>query len=100
MLELFGRERARLVEDRLAGPDLPDVVQLPAQPDLLQRITREPENRRRLYGVPTDAGRMAAGVGILGFERLDQHLHAVDQRLFVAPIQLAHPALEILLIES
>jgi hypothetical protein len=43
---------------------------------------------------------MAAGVGVLGLERMHQHLHAVDQRLLVEPIELPDAALEVLLVEA
>ena len=40
LAELLVGERAGLVQDRLAGADLPDVVQLSAQPDPVQRCAR------------------------------------------------------------
>jgi hypothetical protein len=42
LVELLLGERAGLVQDRLAGADLPDVVQLPAKPDSLQRCPANP----------------------------------------------------------
>jgi hypothetical protein len=100
LLELGRRERPRLVEDVLAGPDLPDVVQLPAEPDLLEPFSGVAELDGGLDGVARHPGGVAAGVGVLGLERVHQHLHAVDERLLVAPVELPHPALEVLLVES
>ena len=79
MLELVGTERTWLVEHRFARPDLPDVMQLPTESDLLETIAGETELNRGLDRVPRDPGRVAAGVGILGFQCMDEHLHAVDQ---------------------
>ena len=58
------------------------------------------ELRRRLHRVAAHPGGVTAGVGILGFERVHQHLHAVDERLLVAAVELPHPALEVLLVKA
>ena len=99
VLELLGRERPRLVEHVFAGPDLPDVVQLAAEPDLLQALAGVAELHRRLHRVAAHPRRVAAGVGVLGLERVHQRLDAVDQGLLVAPVELPDAALEVLLVE-
>ena len=43
VLELVLGQRAGLVQDVFPGPDLPDVVQLPAQANVLQRLVGEAE---------------------------------------------------------
>jgi len=40
-----------------------------------------------------------AGVRVLGLQRVDQHLHAIDERLLVEAVEVPHPALEMLLVK-
>ena len=100
VLEFLGGQRPRLVQDRLAGADLADVVQLGAKPDVLQQLADVAELNRGLHRVPADPGGVAAGVGVLRLQRVHQGLHPVDQRFLVAAVQLPDAGLEILLIES
>ena len=50
-LEFLRGQRARLVQHRLAGADLADVVQLAAEPDVLQPVAGVAELHRRLHRV-------------------------------------------------
>ena len=51
LLELGLRQHLGLVQQLIPGPDLPDVVQLTTQPDLLKQVAGHPQLHRRLGGV-------------------------------------------------
>ena len=59
LAELFRREQSGLVQDRLARPDLPDVVQLSAEPNAVQALSDEAQLFRGPHGIPADPDRVA-----------------------------------------
>ena len=76
------RELAGFVQHGLADADLADVVQLGTEGDRVDKIRIESHGARDFDRVMRDAHRVAAGIGILGFESVDQRVHALEKQLF------------------
>ena len=89
LLELRRAERTGLVQHRVAGADLPDVVQLAAQADLVEDVAGEAEHHRGPDRVAAHPLGMASGVDVLFFQHPDRHLDLAHELLLVAGIELA-----------
>ena len=79
VLVLLVGERALLVEDLLADPDLADVVQPPAGADRLDQLVGAAQLRRHAGGEIGDPGGVAAEVGVLRLQRVHQRLQRGDR---------------------
>src|SRR5690606_11784170 len=76
-LELLLGEPALLRDDPLADRDLPDVMELRRDAEALDLLGSEPQLLADADGVMGDARAVAAGVGVLGLERISE---AADRR--------------------
>ena len=80
-------------------PILPMSCSSPPRRICSSRVAGVAELNRGLHGVAAHPARVTAGVGVLGLQGVHQHLHAVDERLLVEPVQLPDPTLQVLLVE-
>src|SRR4051794_29392686 len=98
LAELFRGEPAGLMENRLPGADLSDVVQLATQADALERGALEahpPSGGDRVAGDPDG---MTSGVGVLGLEGSCKHLHSLEEELLDALGLVVNPTLQVFLV--
>ena len=95
---LVVRQPRGLVEHFLTDADLADVVQLGADAEVLERRRIQAERARDGVGVRGHARRVAAGVGVLGFQRVRQRLHPLEEQLLDATRLLLHALLEVVLV--
>src|SRR5918994_2139245 len=97
--EFLGCKGAGLVEHILTRSDLPDVVQLTAEPNPVETRSVEAEPRRRGHSVLADPYRVAPGICVLGFQCSGKHLDTLQKELLDSLGLLLNLALEILLVE-
>jgi hypothetical protein len=95
---LVGSERAGLVQHGFAGADLPDVVQLAAEPDVVHHVAVEAELRGRRHPVAAHPDRVPAGVGVLRLQGARQHLHPFQKQLLDPERLLLDPLLQQLVV--
>src|SRR5206468_11450 len=88
-------ELACLVEDRLAHADLADVVQLGPEGDGVHDRLRQPHLAADPRGVVGDPHRVAARVGVLFLEEMDQRLEPFERQLLDAARLLLHAPLQV-----
>ena len=81
-------------------PILPMSWSSPPSRRCSSRVAGVAELHGRLHGIAGHPGGVPARIGVLGFERMHEHLHAIDQRLLVEPVELPDPALEVGLVET
>src|SRR3990172_681874 len=81
VVEFFGCQRALLAEDRLANPDLAEIVQAPSQAYLIDLIVAEPEMRGDGCRQGSDASGVTAKVRVLCLERRHEGLECRDAQL-------------------
>ncbi|HEY0782783.1 MAG TPA: hypothetical protein VGE98_10030, partial [Thermoanaerobaculia bacterium] len=72
-------ELRRLAEDAVGDDDLADVVERRGEPQVLHGLAVEPELEAEQLRVADDALDVAAGVRVLLFDRLREHLHHVEE---------------------
>ncbi len=88
------------MQDRLAGADLPDVVQLTAEANAIEAGAGKAQPRRGGHRILTDSDGVASGVRVLGLQCAGQHLHALEEKLLDPGGLLLDLALQMLLIKS
>ena len=91
VFELFWCEGSLLVQHRLAGADLADVVQPARHADVLDVLVRHAELMGNRSGEVCHPGRVATHVGVFRLEGVDQRLECGDRE----PLQFHAGALQL-----